>query len=196
MERTTQMARQGLIFSGRVPLTVTVLDGPMSDEALLRQDARNYSLLKTFALEDHSARDVDPELEGVMAEVQRLDQKLNLIQELLTQLLMVHEAIPDRRPIALGLSTLTLTVEQDLGVKPGDLVLSALYLLDDVPRALELTGTVVSVVTEGEAEFRIDLSLPELSDGVDSLLGRFIFRQHRREIALKRGQTASQVVSE
>ena len=196
MERTTQMASQGLIFSARVPLIITVLDGPMPDEALLRQDARNYSLLKTFALEDHSARDVDPELEGVMAEVQRLDQKLNLIQELLTQLLMVHEAIPERRPIALSLSTLTLTVEQDLGVKPGDLVLSALYLLDDVPRALELTGTVVSVVTEGEAGFRIDLSLPELSDGVDSLLGRFIFRQHRREIALKRGHTASQVVSE
>ena len=184
------------MFSGRVPLRLTVLDERMSDEALLRQDAQNYSLLKTFALDDHFARDVDPELEGIMLEVKRLDQKLNLIQELLTQLLMAHEAIPDRIPVTLGLSTLTFTLEEDVGINPGDLVLSGLYLLDHVPRALELTGTVVSVTVENGGGLRVELALPKLSDGVDSLLGRFIFCQHRREIALKRGQAAIPAASD
>jgi hypothetical protein len=38
----------------------------------------------------------------------------------------------------------------------------------------------------GSERVVIDIELSGLSDAVDSLLGRFIFSQHRREVAMQR----------
>lgn len=180
----------GLTFIGSVPVTLTVLSERLTLEQALQMDAKNLSLLRMMAVTDQTSRDLDTELEGMLVEVNKLDQKLTLIQELLTQLLMQHEVIPPRHRIELGLSSLSMTLPSDVLVSAGANVLAEVYLFEDIPRALRLAGTASSVRAISRSESEVDIALSGFSDGVDSLLGRFIFRQHRRAVAMSRAQNS------
>lgn len=180
----------GLTFVGSVPVTLTVLSEQPSLEQSLQMDAKNLSLLRMMSVTDQTSRDMDAELEGMLVEVNKLDQKLTLVQELLTQLLMQYEVIPPRNKIELGLSSLSITLSADVSVSVGAIVLAELYLFEDIPRALRLAGTTSSVRAINSYESEVGIALSGFSDGVDSLLGRFIFSQHRRAIAMSRAQNS------
>ena len=60
----------------------------------VRLNDRNFSLLKTHALEDYQRRDIDYELEGIASEIERIDQKMNLMTELLCDLLSAEAQNP------------------------------------------------------------------------------------------------------
>lgn len=186
MSLNSQLTGNGLTFKGNVPATVVQLDAPPSVDQNLHNDAQNLSLLKTFAVSDQAVRDSDPDLEAVLSEIYRLDQKLNLIQALLTQLLLQHQVIPERCPIQLGLASLVVTLSSTEAFSVGDHVLAELFLVDEVPRALNFFGVVRGTENVGSERVVIDIELSGLSDAVDSLLGRFIFSQHRREVAMQR----------
>ena len=74
----------------------------------VRLNDRNFSLLKTHALEDYQRRDIDYELEGIASEIERIDQKMNLITELLCDLLSAEAQIPTPRPLAISMAGLQL----------------------------------------------------------------------------------------
>lgn len=182
---------EGLAFTGRMPLALQLLTEPLAVDEVLELDAKNFSLLKNCELADHSGRDTDPQVETIISEIQRLDHKLNLIQALLTQLLLKQEVIPERRSFRLSLENLTFDIDSRQDLRVGSPVLVELFLFEDLPRPLSLTGIVTTINQEGSLTGTLSagIDLPKFSDGVDSLLGRFIFRQHRREVAMSRSQS-------
>ena len=90
---------EGLSFDDRLPLALAVCDQLPTVSERVRLNDRNVSLLKTHALEDFQRREVDADLEGIASEIERLDQKLTLVTELLCDLLAAEQKIPAPMPL-------------------------------------------------------------------------------------------------
>ena len=172
---------EGLSFDDRLPLALAVCDQLPTVSERVRLNDRNVSLLKTHALEDFQRREVDADLEGIASEIERLDQKLTLVTELLCDLLAAEQKIPAPVPLRLSVAGLECTLPDSLRLVVGDWTMVDLYLITTIPRPLKLLAKVVTI-EEGKGV----LSFADLSDGVQSMLGRLVFRHHRREIALRR----------
>jgi hypothetical protein len=162
----------------------------------VRLNDRNFSLLKTHALEDYQRRDIDYELEGIASEIERIDQKMNLMTELLCDLLSAEAQIPAPRALAISMAGLQLRPAAGEVYDEGDWVILNLFLIQGVPRPLKLLARVVpmqgnALAAPESATSPLTFSFVDLSDGVASLLGRLVFRHHRREVALKRAQSGA-----
>ena len=185
---------EGLSFEDHLPCEIESRAEPPSLAERVRLNERNVSLLKTHALEDYQRRDIDYELEGIASEIGRIDQKMNLMTELLCDLLSAEARIPAPRTLAISMAGLQLRPLSGEAYREGDWVILNLFLIQGVPRPLKLLATVVPMqgnamaAPETEA-LPLTFSFVDLSDGVSSLLGRLVFRHHRREVALKRAQS-------
>ncbi|MGY8852724.1 MAG: PilZ domain-containing protein, partial [Pseudomonadales bacterium] len=146
-------------------------------------------------LEDYQRRDIDYELEGIASEIERIDQKMNLITELLCDLLSAEAQIPAPRVLAISMAGLQLRPSPGDAYHEGDWVILNLFLIQGVPRPLKLLATVVPTSAaanlSGDAGGGLTFSFVDLSDGVSSMLGRLVFRHHRREVALTRAQSGA-----
>ena len=185
---------EGLSFEDHLPCEIESRAEPPSLAERVRLNERNVSLLKTHALEDYQRRDIDYELEGIASEIGRIDQKMNLTTELLCDLLSAEARIPAPRALAISMAGLQLRPLSGEAYREGDWVILNLFLIQGVPRPLKLLATVVpmqgnAMAAPETAALPLTFSFVDLSDGVSSLLGRLVFRHHRREVALKRAQS-------
>ena len=185
---------EGLSFEDHLPCEIESRVELPSLAERVRLNDRNFSLLKTHALEDYQRRDIDYELEGIASEIERIDQKMNLITELLCDLLSAEAQIPTPRPLAISMAGLQLRPATGEVYHEGDWVILNLFLIQGVPRPLKLVATVVpthdkALAAPESSTQPLTFSFVDLSDGASSLLGRLVFRHHRREVALKRAQS-------
>ena len=185
---------EGLSFEDHLPCEIESRVEPPSLAERVRLNDRNFSLLKTHALEDYQRRDIDYELEGIASEIERIDQKMNLMTELLCDLLSAEARIPAPRALAISMAGLQLRPAAGEVYHEGDWVILNLFLIQGVPRPLKLLARVVpmqgnALAAPESATSPLTFSFVDLSDGVSSLLGRLVFRHHRREVALKRAQS-------
>ena len=176
---------EGLSYSDHLSFSIARRTDPPPLAERVRMNDRNLSLLKTHALEDFQRREIDAEFEGIASEIERIDQKMNLITELLCDLLMSEEQIPTPMPIQLSAAGVQFVPDEPISLRPKDWAIFELFLMDDVPRPLKLTVRVVANSPDAP-DNAITLSFADLSDGVQSMLGRLVFRHHRREVALAR----------
>jgi len=187
---------EGLSFEDHLPCAIESRVEPPSLAERVRLNDRNFSLLKTHALEDYQRRDIDYELEGIASEIERIDQKMNLMTELLCDLLSAEAQIPVPRALAISMAGLQLRPAAGEVYDEGDWVILNLFLIQGVPRPLKLLARVVpmqgnALAAPESATSPLTFSFVDLSDGVSSLLGRLVFRHHRREVALKRAQSGA-----
>ena len=187
---------EGLSFEDHLPCAIESRVEPPSLAERVRLNDRNFSLLKTHALEDYQRRDIDYELEGIASEIERIDQKMNLMTELLCDLLSAEAQIPVPRALAISMAGLQLRPAAGEVYDEGDWVILNLFLIQGVPRPLKLLARVVPMQDNALAAPEsptspLTFSFVDLSDGVSSLLGRLVFRHHRREVALKRAQSGA-----
>ena len=98
---------------------------------------------------------------------------------------MSEEQIPAPMPIQLSAAGVQFAPDEPVSLRPKDWAIFELFLMDDVPRPLKLTVRVVANSPDAP-DNAITLSFADLSDGVQSMLGRLVFRHHRREVALAR----------
>jgi len=174
----------GLKLEGSYPLLIsTVQDFPDEYEALAINES-NESLLRATLLlnETPDLDDHDP----LSAELRRQDIKINFLLDMVGELLAQNNIVPPRQEIRLSASVLQCRLEA--GVKPGDKMELALYLNPATPRPLTLFGAVESVGGQDGAV----IALNTLSQPVQDLLEKIIFRQHRRLVALRRRETGGQ----
>lgn len=176
---------EGLSYSDCLPFSITQRADPPPLAERVRMNDRNFSLLKTHALEDFQRREIDSDFEGIASEIERIDQKMNLITELLCDLLASEAKIPPAMPLLLSAAGAQFVPQQSISLKRNDWAIFELYLIDDVPRPLKLMVRVVSDAHDTPTG-ALTLSFADLSDGVQSMLDRLVFRHHRREIALAR----------
>ncbi len=177
---------EGLSFHDSLPLSWKRLSELPGSSTLLKLNQRNLSLLQSVLLNDDRVLDVEPELEPLATEIERLDQKMTLLTELLSDLLRSQAILPEERLVRIGAKGLSWEMSED-DLHPEQLIQLDLYLLNEVPRPLQFIGLIVGrEPSRASSDCRMTMSFVEHSEAVDSLMGRLVFRHHRREVAMAR----------
>ncbi|MEJ2346782.1 MAG: PilZ domain-containing protein [Gammaproteobacteria bacterium] len=176
---------EGIVYADRHPLTWEQLSAPPAAEELARWNAASEQVLRLVAaLEDHWAEPIDEPYGPQGHELARLDFKLNLVLELVSQLVRRQVPMPERREIRLNGNGVQWESTGD-APPDGSHVRVFLHLHDNLPRALELPGRVVER-TPTDAGECVTVRFEGLSESVQDLLDKLIFRHHRRSIAHSR----------
>ena len=174
----------GLAYSDNIALAWTTLERDPDPTHLARVNAANEEFLRAVSVVGDAGGAFElPESAGVVAqEMARLDLKLNLLLDLVATLIYRQLDIPDTTPVSL--SAYTVAWRGDVPA-PGARVCLELYIQRGLPKPLCCYGEVISSDEEfssGAARVRFT----GLTGAARSWLEKFIFRQHRREIALRR----------
>lgn len=145
-------------------------------------EQNNLSRLHTILGLDDAARESHEDDSGVAAELQRLDFKINTVLELVAQLVVSREALPDPVAVTLTPAILSFDLTHDLPA-PGETVVLDLFLDPRFPFPLILRGKIESVMAVDPPRYSVRVVLDPLSDPLQEMFEKYIFRCHRRHIA-------------
>lgn len=183
-----------LSWSGRLPVQWRVLDGLPGRGELARAQERNEALLRALALiEEGPARLVD-EPSPLVAQMERLEAKFDLVLTLLSEVLLADLTVPDTVPVRLSACGLEFATTGH--AEPGASVELSLFFSNSLPRPVVLYGVVAPPVPPPLAspspaeEQYLAVTFQQRGPAVGELLERLVFRRHRRSIALQRPQNA------
>ncbi len=162
---------------------------PLADLALAElenADAHNEDILRACLAMDSGVAEFGPEHGGAdLGALEMIDQKLKLILDLLGHLMRKELDLPESRRLSLGTREIAWT-ERGTPPAAGNAVLLELYPYSVFPRPLRLSGRIESVHTENNGGVRVVARFEEPVEAVTELLEKWIFRNHRRQIAQRR----------
>jgi len=184
------MTTSSLVFSGQLPLAWRELPLLPGETELRLIEQSNLAILHTlFALDIHAGdHGDDPGLLANASELKRLDFKVGLVLELVGQLLAGQKAIPPERPLTLTVNDLSWDADTDACPAPGVLLQLELYCNLSYPHPLVLHAEVADI-TATDHPPKIKATLYQPSAALQEALERYIFLQHRRSIANRRGNS-------
>lgn len=148
---------------------------------LVRLNGRNEAVLRALAmLEEHDESTAE---DNERAEFHRLEGKLNLVLELLSEL--VRHNRPGPPQVAMRFSAEGVCWQAPDACLEGTLLLTEWYLLPAWPVALSLHVRVhsSSPVADG---FHLCAHIEGASDSTRDWLEKLVFRRHRRAVAQQR----------
>lgn len=178
---------EGVIYKDFVPLRWRELGQDEPAVPDLRIQDANEEVLRFIAILDEFHIDGNDEPGSNSGlELNRIEFKLNLLLDMVTQLVTRETDIPETAPITLGAAGIEWIEQKP--PKEGGLVELSLHLHHKYPRPFIVTGQVLNVTpVEGEGgKYRVCLVFKEMSEVLQAGLEKFIFRQHRRSIAQSR----------
>jgi hypothetical protein len=179
---------EGIVYEDTLPLTWEVLEGMPAAEQLIHWSRENERVLHLVAaLDEHRPSEFSDE-HASSNELARLDAKLNLLLELVSDLVALQTGTPAPRPVKVNSQGLVCEV-RDASPLPqtGSSVLVSLYLQHDLARPLRLPGKLEHVETLDDGGARLQLRFYDLGESVVDAFEKLIFRHHRRLIAARRG---------
>ncbi len=176
----------GLTFTSRLPLAWRELPALPDEAELQHLEQANLTVLHTlFALDIHAGdHGDDPMALANATELKRLDFKVSLLLGLVGQLLAHQQALPPERSLALTVRDLSWHVATPPPL--GALLRLELYCNLSYPRPLIL-HTQVSEIVPHESDHQIKAAFYPISSPMNEALERYIFLQHRRNVANFRG---------
>jgi len=174
---------EGIVYEAQLPLAWQVLDDPAAGSAA--GDEHNEMVLGTLeSLEALPA--ASGEGGAAAAEIARLEFKLDLLMDLVTQLLSRDVPLPAPRAVSLGAHALEFRLGVDeTAPTTGEHLQVAVYLHAEYPRPLILRGRVASVAGAAGAQ-DVAVAFDSLGEAAQDRLEKLIFRHHRRQVAQHR----------
>lgn len=158
-----------------------VLDAAPDGTTVTRTNARNETVLRTLALvEEHDETQSE---DAERAELHRLEAKLDLTLELLSDLVSMKRGHVPRR--AVRFNSRGLCWQSETAPAVGSLLLVDCFVQPAWPIPLKLLARVRSSDAAGGAH-KVCTSLEQLDSGVRDWLEKLVFRRHRRAIARRR----------
>lgn len=148
----------------------------ISDAEFASLAALNEDRLRIINGIDEYQAESEEDLLEIAVQLQRLEFKVNLALDMLSELLLGRANVPQPTSVSLGLSCLSWRCNPAPGL--GELLRVELYLNRRYPFPIVLTGSVDKL--DGD---QVELLLDQLPESVRILLEKFIFRCHRRQIA-------------
>jgi len=188
-EKVHTSLEEGLVLRDVLPLGWEDADAGSRGELQIAQlNEANESVLRVVALlEEHRSEAGEDHHGGVSTELARLDNKMNMLLDLVNRLLRFHISLPDSVPVVLGVTTLEW--ESKAAPQTGSSITVQLYLHPSYPIPLGLPATVHAV--EGQkGHQRVQVTFEGLSEPVRDGLEKLIFRHHRRAVAQARRAVA------
>lgn len=166
----------GLIFEDVMPLHwVQLTQAPTATQRVQHQEA-NEDILRTIALLDEHFSETGDEHDVATHGLHRIDFKLNLVLDLVSQVLAHHLTLPEA--VNVSFNTDAIQWEGQSTPDPGSTVKIDLYVSRKYPRAIVLYGKVQAVQS-----FKTGVALDGVSEIMRDGLDKLIFRHHRRRIA-------------
>jgi len=180
---------RGVSFDGTLYLDWTSRAGSPESPLALEND-RNQRLLRALLLFQESHREGAEEAGERSAELVRIEAKLDLLFDLVSQLLSGRADSAEACPVKLWMTGVSWTTRSETPPDTGDSLWLSLFLDPDIPQPLRLPVRVTGLQRE-VAGCRVEVAIEPLEEPLDDLWGRFIFRQHRRMIARRKARERS-----
>ncbi len=182
-----QSSGVGVTYEDRLPLRCEKRAAPVAREEQLRFDVGNEAVLRSIQLlGDLFAPDNVDEAAGT-TELFRIEQKLNIMIELVSTLYARQEGVPSPVPLRLASGYVEWDTHERL--VQNDALLVEIYLSSRFPKPFAVGATVEAVEERGDVR-RIRAAFGPVSESVKDQLDKFLFRQHRRLIAVSRKTAA------
>lgn len=180
---------EGLVYEDKLPLRWTPLAELPAYLELSKYNYQNSQILQVLLSMDHPSHEIDGDIPALTHDLERLDGKLNLLLGMVGQLLGQTTVLPPVVPLGLGGRELVFVVSPEPGSKPlpagPSLAKIDLFLNLQFPSPLCLVTEIHQIDTldtQPWAQARYLETDTKLLD----LLEKFIFRQHRRSVAMSR----------
>lgn len=175
----TVILEQELAYADVLPVSFRVLKQPLDAETRASIGEANLRILLAFAaMEEGSATETMDDDPNRSAEIGRIDQKVNLLLEMVGALVAASQRRPPPQPIRFNKLAATWRVRPP-APHVGVTGLLEIYLKDWLPKPLQLIGRVAEASADGLVQFQLE----QQSDGLTEQLERMVFRRHRRQIA-------------
>lgn len=192
-ENTDQLG-EGLVYEDNVPMRWKEIGKDISSSQLIRIHESNQEKLRFISVLDEYRSESSSETYGPSpGDLTRIEYKMNLILDLVSQILVHHVDMPRMIPIRMSGTGILWKCDEPLN--PGQYVLLDIYFYQKYPRPIVLPGKVQSAEKSGD-EYNTWVSFEYINDSVRRWLDKLIFRQHRRGIAYARQYTHDKEQSE
>lgn len=172
-----------LRFSDNCSIEWRVVEHALDDEHLSRVNESNEFFLRAVAALGAVTGEHMEEEGAISAEIERLDRKINLVLDLVSQLVYQQLEIPERCRVTI--SAKDLAWQEAAPPQAGNVVFVRAYIQHGTPKPLCFYGEVVSSAQD-LADGMCRVRYVGLSAAVENWLDKLIFRHHRREVAFKR----------
>jgi len=170
-----QIALGGPAFEDRLPIVWEVLAHDAPPDPLSVHESNEQLLREIESLEEHP-HDLDENDPAILHELRRLDFKLNLVLNLLSDVIARNLRLPPPMPVRLYAEGIAW--KADSPPPAGALIQIELYASRRIARPLVLRARVVaSNAALSVARFET------LPDPIAQLLDKIIFIHHRRAVA-------------
>lgn len=177
-----------LFYEDRLPIKVECYNSEPPAGELLRVGQLNDEVLRSIMSLDEAVAAEKGDDKERQSELQRLEVKVNLMLDMLSELYAQSIEFPDLAPVKIGASQAywlagdSEAQSMELGANIGLHV----YLTRRYPRPLVLMGQVKQRIQSELGEAWIELQLLPMPQQTQNSLERFVFRQHRRLVAFSR----------
>lgn len=185
-ENTDQLGA-GLVYEDTVPMRWKEVGKEIQPSQLIRINESNEEILRFISVLDEYRSESSNETHGSsLGDMTRIEYKMNLILDLVSQILVHHVDMPHTVPIRMNATGILWKCEAPLN--PGQYVLLDIYFYQKYPRPIVLPGKIQSVEKAGDG-YNTWVSFEDINDTVRRWLDKLIFRQHRRGVAHARRST-------
>jgi len=175
----------GITFNDHLPMDWEVLTTLPSEGEQYRNYRANEELLQNLLLRDEAIPQEAGEAEVISGHEQfkRLETRLDLLLSLVTEMMSDNSQLPTQHAITFGAHGLCVQIEDNAtaNLESGILLKIRLYPDPNFPRPLILYAQLVDVQVQ-----RFTVNFCPLEERLQDQLDKYIFRQHRRAIALAR----------
>ncbi len=183
MKEDIEESVTGLAYTDNMSISWKVVDYHPDDSHLALVNESNESFLRAVSAISEFTKDLSDVAPGLSHEIARLDLKLNLVLDLVSQLVYKQLDIPD-------ICRVTVTSGEvmwgaDNVPPPNKMIFVQLYIQHGTPKPLCFYGQVVTSVDDF-ASGKARVNFVGLSGPVQQWLDKLIFRHHRREVAFKK----------
>ena len=161
------------------------LQGEPSFSDFMRFDERNASHFETLASDEQTRREPEPSLEALMQEIDRLDQKLNLMTELACRSCAARSGRARASAVSFIERRSGFKYSEAESVNEGDWMKVSSFCspmcLGRLSSQPEWSSNPDFVPNDW-----LTLSFEQVNEVVESALDRLVFKHHRREVAMRR----------
>ena len=172
-----------ILLERNLPLIWTPLE-PGASALYTEQNQLILTLLDNLEDSLHHKPDGD-----AVNEIPRIEAKLNVIMHLLGQLLQDRQSSQSTESIRFSSDTLAWQVQQPL--PGGSRLLVTLYPDPGVPLAMRFAAEVIDV-----RDHWMEVDMQGLAEDELAIWSRWVFRQHRRQVAQARSQASDKIRSD
>lgn len=183
------MLSENIFLEQLLPISIQPVSGPHDPARLNRLHAEVEHFFRLMWVLDDPLKEIgeDP---GNTPALQKLDYKLSLLTDLVCLYLQYQHKSPAERLVRIDSCGISWETRELIPIAVGAALEISLYLYPRIPRPVTLGAECVSLAA-GVNNWTIQCKFSGFSAELEELLGKLLFRFHRRDVAITRAQKKS-----